>query len=53
MSNSKNKCNWDSSCLEKDRECNKYITYTDSNGPHAGNQYCYELKADTTTKFVF
>ena len=44
--NSKMKCNWDSSCQEKDRECNKYITYTDSKGPHAGNQYCYQLKAD-------
>ena len=44
--NSKMKCNWDSSCQEKDRECNKYITYTDINGRHAGNQYCYQLKAD-------
>ena len=44
--NNQKKCNWDSSCQEKDRECNRYITYTDINGRHAGNQYCYQLKAD-------
>ena len=43
---SKKKCNWDSSCQEKDRECKNYITYTDSNGQYSGNSYCYKLKAD-------
>ena len=31
---SKKKCNWDSSCQEKYRECNNYIIYTDGNGQH-------------------